>query len=150
MNDQSPAPTHSFAVLGAHGGAGVSTVARFLDPTGQGFAVELPPGSSLPQNYIPVVVARSTAYGLWRTGELLSRWHPGIPRPWLVIVRDSPVPLPLPVKYRTRALSSRTLGVSHVPYLYRLRLVDTPAEALTHRPVAKAARALRADLGLTD
>lgn len=153
MKGQPPAgnavPTRWFAVLGAHGGAGVSTVVRLLDPTGQGYAVELPPGSSLPQHYTPVVVARSTAYGLLRTGDLLNRWHPGIPRPWLVVVRDAPLRPPLPVRYRVRALGFRTLGVVHVPYLYRLRLVDDPAEALKHPPVAKAARMLRSRLGLT-
>lgn len=143
-------PTRWFAVLGAHGGAGVSTVVRLLDPTGQGSAIELPPGAPLPQNYIPVVVTRSTAYGLRRTGELLNRWHPHIPRPWLVVVRDAPLRPPLPVRYRTRALQSRTLGVADVPYLYRLRLVDDPAEALSHRPVAEAGRKLRAALGVTD
>jgi len=154
MKDQlSPAPnppTRLYAVLGAHGGAGVSTVVRLLDPEGRGSAIELPPGAALPQNYTPVVVARSTAYGLRRTGDLLNRWHPGTPRPWLVIVRDAPLRPPLPVRYRTRALGSRTLGVADVPYLYRLRLVDEPAEALSHRPVAKAGRALRARLGISN
>uniref|UniRef100_UPI003F49A00D hypothetical protein n=1 Tax=unclassified Streptomyces TaxID=2593676 RepID=UPI003F49A00D len=149
MKDQPPASVRWFAVMGAHGGAGVSTVTRLLDPEGRGHAIEIPLGGALPPHYIPVVVARSTAYGLLRTGELLTRWHPGIPRPWLVIVQDAPIRVPLPVRYRSRALASRTLGVLHVPYLYRLRVVDTPADALDHRPVAKAGRALRAAIGLT-
>lgn len=145
-----PVPGQGFAVIGTHGGAGVSTVVRFLDPEGTGRALEVTPGTGLPPYFTPVVVCRSTAYGLLRTSQMLERWHPQVPRPWLVIVGDAPLRPPLPVRYRTRALGSRTFGVAHVPYLYRLRLVDTPAEALTHRPVAKAARALRARLGITD
>ncbi|MEU9079971.1 hypothetical protein AB0D22_35515 [Kitasatospora sp. NPDC048538] len=136
-------------MLGAHGGAGVTTVTRLLDPSRDGGAVELQPGSTLPHSYIPVVVARSTAYGLLKAGELLNRWHPGTPRPYLVLVRDAPLRPPLPARYRTRALSARTLGVATVPYLYRLRLVDTPEEALTHRPVARASSSLRSQLGAT-
>lgn len=143
-------PKHGFAVMGAHGGSGMTTVVRLLDPTGQGWAVELPPGQHLPHGYIPVVTTRSTAYGLHRTQELLTRWHPGIPRPWLVVIRDAPLRPPLPARYRMRAITSRTLGVTEVPYLYRLRTVDDAAEALTYRPVAKAARQLRARLGFSN
>ncbi|MFD0409955.1 hypothetical protein [Kitasatospora sp. NPDC127116] len=123
---------------------------RLLDPADDGSAVELQAGSTLPPNYTPVVVTRSTAYGLKRTGELLNRWHPGTPRPYLVVVRDAPLRPPLPARYRTRALSARTLGVATVPYLYRLRLVDTPEEGLSHRPVARASSSLRSQLGITD
>lgn len=144
------APKHGLAVLGAHGGAGMSTVVRLLDPQGQGWAVELSPGQHLPHNYIPVVVTRSTAYGLHRTQDLLNRWHPSIPRPWLVVIRDAPLRPPLPVRYRLRTVAPRTLGIAHVPYLYRLRLVDDPAEALTDTPVSKAGRELRASLGFSD
>ncbi len=139
-------PTRHFAVMGAHGGAGVSTVVRLLDPAERGSAVELAPGAQLSQHYIPVVVARSTAYGLARTGDLLTRWHPGVPRPWLVIVRDAPLRPPLPVRYRARALASRTLGIAHVPYLYRLRCTDNPGDALSDKAVKRASRGLRTNL----
>ncbi|MFP8906169.1 hypothetical protein [Streptomyces atacamensis] len=128
----------------------MSTVVRLLDPERTGNVMELPYGQHLPHQYIPVVVTRSTAYGLHRTKELLTAWHPGVPRPWLVVVRDAPLPTPGPARYRLRALSGRTLGVAHVPYLHRLRLVDDAAEALTDRAVSRASRALRASLGLTD
>lgn len=137
-------------MTGAHGGAGISTVVRLLDPQSQGWAVELHHGDHLPHNYIPVVVTRSTAYGLHRTQDLLNRWHPGTPRPYLVVIRDAPLRLPLPVRYRLRTVAPKTLGIAHVPYLYRLRLVDNTAEALTDAPVSRAARELRASLGFSD
>ncbi|MFI9203741.1 hypothetical protein [Streptomyces sp. NPDC053048] len=139
-----------FAVLGAHGGAGVSTTVALLDPQQQGLAVELPSGAPLPPDHVPVVVVRSTAYGMRQVSHLLGHWHPGLGRPWLVVVRDAPLPqLPM-VTYRLRALGSRVLGTVHVPYLAALRNAETPAEALHHRSVVKAAAALRAGLRLTD
>jgi hypothetical protein len=121
-----------------------------LDPQGQGFAMELPRGKHLPQHYTPVVVVRSTAYGLNRAGSTLQLWHPQVPRPWLVIVGDAPLRPPTAVRYRTRVLAGRTLGIVHVPYLHHLRSADTVADALSYRPVAKAARALRVSLGMHD
>ena len=144
------APQHGLAVMGAHGGAGISTVVRLLDPQSQGWARELSPGQHLPQQFIPVVVTRSTAYGLHKTQDLLNHWHPSVPRPYLVVIRDAPLRPPMPVLYRLRTLAPKTLGIAHVPYLYRLRTVDDTAEALTDAPVSKAARELRTALGFSD
>ncbi|TDT93345.1 hypothetical protein EDD99_8155 [Streptomyces sp. 846.5] len=119
-----------------------------LDPEQHGFARELPRGEHLPQNYTPVVVVRSTAYGLHCAGALLQAWHPQVPRPYLVIVADAPLRPPTAVRFRTRALSGRTLGTVHVPYLVQLRSADDASDALSYRPVAKAARLLRSGLGL--
>ncbi|WP_326655674.1 hypothetical protein [Streptomyces sp. NBC_01750] len=80
--------------------------------------------------------------------RLIGRWHPTVPRPYLVIVRDAPLRLPRAVVYRRRAIGSRVLGIAEVPYLVRLREIDTPAEGLTHPAVQKAARNLRRQLGL--
>ncbi|WP_344535935.1 hypothetical protein [Streptomyces albiaxialis] len=115
----------------------------FLDPATTGNAIELTPGSQLPLYYMPVLVAQSTAFGMKRAAEMLGNWHPDLPRPWLVVVRDAPMAPPRPAKYRLRAIGSRVLGVAEVPYLYRLRGVDSPAEALEYRAVSRAAERLR-------
>ncbi|MFI2077680.1 hypothetical protein [Streptomyces triculaminicus] len=138
-----------FAVLGAHGGAGVSTTTVMLDPQHHRQAVELPPGTPLPPDHVAVVVARSTAYGVHRAAQMLGHWHPGLGRPWLVVIRDAPLPQLPTVSYRLRALGSRVLGTVHVPYLAALRSADAPVDALHHRSVTKAAAALRAGLHLT-
>ncbi|MGW2255123.1 hypothetical protein ACWCXH_33800 [Kitasatospora sp. NPDC001660] len=136
--------------MGAHGGAGTTTVARLLDPHAVGRATELAQGQPLPLGSTPVLVARSTSYGLLRAVDVLNRWHASVPRPWLVIVRDAPAPLPGAVRYRSRTLAGRVLGVVTVPYLYGLRSVDDASEALSTRPIAKAGRALRGRLGIAD
>ena len=139
----------AFALLGAHGGAGVSTVAAFLDPSrSSGTVLELRHGEQLPHHYRPLVVAQSTAFGMRAAAELVAHWHPGLVRPWLVIVRDAPLPVPACVRYRRRAIANRVAGMTEVPYLPQLRAVDVPAEALRHRPVQRAASRLRAALGL--
>ncbi|MGW0785912.1 hypothetical protein [Streptomyces sp. NPDC002913] len=50
--------------------------------------------------------------------------------------------------YRMRSIRPRVLGVARVPYLVRLRELDTPADGLEYRDVQKAARGLRRQLGL--
>lgn len=147
---ESDAPTRCFGVLGAHGGAGTTTVTRWLDPDGSGGTLELHRGSHLPPHYTPLVVARSTAFGMQEAVRLIGGWHAGVPRPYLVIVRDAPLRLPKTVRYRRRAIGARVLGIAEVPYLVRLREIDTPAEGLTHRAVQKAARDLRRQLGLPE
>jgi len=139
----------AFALLGAHGGAGVSTIAAFLDPSRSSSTVlELKHGEQLPPHYMPLVVARSTAFGMRSAAELITHWHPGLVRPWLVIVRDAPLPAPACVRYRRRALANRVSGITEVPYLQQLRAVDVPSEALKYRPVHRAASRLRTQLGL--
>ncbi|MCY0961810.1 hypothetical protein [Streptomyces sp. H27-H5] len=96
------------------------------------------------------MVCRSTAFGLASAVQLIGAWHPDVPRPYLVVVRDAPLRLPRAASYRTKTLRPRVLGIVEVPYLVRLREADTPADGLTHRPVQKAAGALRRQLGLTD
>ncbi|MCX5199685.1 hypothetical protein OOK31_38410 [Streptomyces sp. NBC_00249] len=96
------------------------------------------------------MVCRSTSGGLAAAVQLIGSWHPDVPRPYLVVVGDAPLRLPRAARYRMKTLGPRVLGITEVPYLVRLRDVDTPADGLAHRPVQKAARALRRSLGLTD
>lgn len=148
--EQPPTHTRHFGVLGAHGGAGTSTVTRWLDPNGDDGTMELPKGSHLPPHCIPLVVARSTAFGMSRAVQFIGSWHSDVPRPYLVVVRDAPLGLPKATAYRMRAIRPRVLGIVEVPYLVRLREIDTPAEGLEIRNVRRAARDLRRRLGLPD
>lgn len=154
----------SWAVLGAHGGAGASTVVELLRLAAldaadasvdrpelgaagsmevPGSVVELRAGQALPICATPVLVARATAYGLAAASEALAAWHPAVPRPWLVLVADIAAPTPAPVRYRTRALAGRCRGVATVGYLWPLRAADSPAEVASTRPFIRAARRLR-------
>ncbi|WP_141514682.1 hypothetical protein [Streptomyces zhaozhouensis] len=103
----------------------------------------------VPPGCMPVVVCRYTAQEMLRLTTYLASWPTGgVPRPWLVLMRDAPLPPPRPARFRRRALGARVLGVTEVPYLVPLRSVDSPEEGLTFRVVAQAAVRLRRDLGL--
>lgn len=145
-----PSASRHFGVIGAHGGAGTSTVTRWLDPDGEGHTFELATGSQLPPDYIPVVVCRSTAFGMAHATRLLGQWHPDVPRPYLVVVRDAPLSLPRATRYRMRAVKPRVFEIVQVPYLVRLREYDTPADGLRHKTVRRAARTLRQHFGIPE
>lgn len=132
----------ALAVLGAHGGSGASTVTELLRAQGAQVA-ELTPGQRLPSAAVPVLVARSTARGLAAGASALAHWHPGVPRPWLVVVADVPASPPFPVRYRIRALGEQARGAVCLPYLWPLRAADTAAEVAGNRSVSRAAARLR-------
>ncbi|MFJ2110798.1 hypothetical protein ACIOEX_02525 [Streptomyces sp. NPDC087850] len=146
---ETPDFSRHFGVLGAHGGSGASTVTRWLDPEGDTGTTELALGSHLPPHYIPVVVARSTAFGMARAVQLIGGWNPQVPRPYLVVVGDAPLRMPRASAYRMRTVRPRVLGIAQVPYLVRLREIETPTDGLAHRDVQKAARNLRRQLSIT-
>jgi hypothetical protein len=142
-------PLTALAVLGAHSGAGATTVAGLLglnERDGATGTCELEPGQALPHGANPVLVARTTAAGTRAAAELIAGWHPGVARPWLVLVADAPAPAPSPVRYRARALGGQVRGVAWVPWLWPLRAADRLIEVATTRSVRSAARGLRAAL----
>ncbi|MGW1839635.1 hypothetical protein [Streptomyces sp. NPDC002067] len=112
-------------------------------------ALELPRGEAVPTGYVPVVVARSTAYGMQSAAHLLGNWHPSIPRPWLVIVKDAPLTAPKPVIFRRHTLQRRVLGIADVPYLPQMRVAEKPEDVLDQKAVQKAAHQLRVKLGVS-
>jgi hypothetical protein len=141
--DPAPAaPGLVFALFAAHGGCGASTVAVLLDPDGTGRAVEIGPDNLVSSQWVPVVVARSTAYGTASACDLVTRWPAEIPPPWLVVVADAPVRPAQTARFYLRAMRDRVAGVAYVPYLARLRTVVSAAEALDDRAVQRAGEAL--------
>lgn len=93
---------------------------------------------------LQVIVAPSTAKGLADATARITTWHPQLPQPVLLVVRDAPLPPPPIVVHRTRALAERVEASLEVPYLHRLRLVDEPGQALhgKGRDLKRARRAL--------
>lgn len=135
------------ALVRVHGGCGVSSCVRLLDPDRIGKVQEIPVGGELPADTMPVLVARSTAIGMRATAVMLKRWHEsGLPRPGLLVVADAPWRYPSIVRYRLRALSSQVSGIVRMPYLYQLRALDDPASVLQYRRVARLVARVSADL----
>ncbi|GAA4147511.1 hypothetical protein [Actinomadura keratinilytica] len=133
-------------LFGVHGGAGTSTLVRLLDPGYSGRVVEWRYGMPVDAARVPVLVARSTAAGLAAAAVWVTRWRPDLRRPALMVVADVPFRVPPLVRYRRRALASRVTAVIDVPYLYPLRHLDDPAQALRQRKVAAAVERVRRQL----
>lgn len=132
--------------IGTHGGAGVSTLVRLLDPSRSGTAVEWRTGMAADTDRVPLLVARSTASGASAAAGWITQWRPDLPRPVLVLVADAPFRAPPIVRYRVRALSSQVAGVVEVPYMFLLRHLDDPADALTDRKIIRAVRSVHRQL----
>lgn len=103
-------PVTITAWIGAHGGAGVSTLLRFASN-----AVELPARTAVTDS-AAVVVCRGSADGLHAAAELLGRLHPREPL-GVVVVAASPRPLPRAVTRRLRLLASATPHLWRIPWL---------------------------------
>ena len=134
-------PVHGYDIVAA-------TVLLMLDDGGQGrVAYAAGVGQQIPYGALPVLVAPSTAYATVGVAHLLRDWPADMARPWLVLVADVPAGLAPAARFRLRALRGRLAGVSRVPYLPVLRMVEGPEEAVQHRSVRRAAKDLRRELG---
>lgn len=110
-------------VLGAHGGSGATTLARFLggdaEDVGQVLPTSVDPG-------VVVVAALGTAYGarlaIERAAEVAVRTEGVV----VAVTADGPWPTPVAVRARLRALEANVLAVVPVPYVARWRFVDSP------------------------
>jgi hypothetical protein len=136
-----------YAVLAAHGGAGVSTVLGLLALAYSGTdgleVVELTPGSPLPASAEPVLVTRNSAAGLGAAARVLATWNPSDVQPWFVVMADAPAKPSFPARYRRHVLSGQVRSVIDLPFLWPLRAVDQVSDAASSRSVLRAARALR-------
>ncbi|MET9206800.1 hypothetical protein ABZW38_16830 [Streptomyces bacillaris] len=136
--------TLRYALMPVDGnGIALATVARMLDDDGGGARARvLAPGEQIPYGVAPVLVADTTLHAAVRVQETVLRWGP-MPRPWLVLVSESPVRPVQDARFLIRGLGSRLAGVATLPYLPVLRAVKGAEEALEYKDVRAAAQKLR-------
>ncbi|MGW3460605.1 DUF6668 family protein [Streptomyces olivaceoviridis] len=118
-------PPASLTWVGAHGGAGVTTLARQLGGTDRG--TDWPDDSAQPPTAV-LLVARTHAAGLQsasRALDALSRRQPAFANRLaaLVLVADAPGRLPLSLGRRVRVLRS-AIRVVPVPWIAAWRTGD--------------------------
>ncbi|MFE9222359.1 hypothetical protein ACFYN3_39420 [Streptomyces lavendulae] len=136
-----------YALFGAHGcTVAMAAVPHLLADRDAEAARFLAAGEPLPMGVQPVVVADTTVYGAASVERLMRFWAPNLPRPWVVLTSDAPIPSPPAARFRIRALGARLAGTVTLPYLPVLRTVADPAEALDHKAVQAAAARLRRHL----
>ncbi len=128
-------------VVGCHGGAGATTIARLLDDDAtewwDPFAVQMPP-------ICPTVfVAHANVYGAARAAELLGFLPDLAERPAvLVAVDDGRGPQPYQARLRFHAIGG-LVPILRLPYVMRWRYVDDPLTLDVPFAVTRVIRRIR-------
>lgn len=132
-------------IVGAHGGAGESSVAELVEgwvPAGHSWPVidDLSPCSC-------VVVARTNVRGLLAAQVALTQWAasgagPSARLVGLLLIADAPGKLPAPLRDLAHVVAGGAPRVWHVPWIEAWRLGDPVTEHMP-RPVSKLVGQLR-------
>lgn len=139
----SAAPARPVFVVGAHGGAGASTLAWLLAP-----AVDVGPardwrGLANPSRYPVVLVTGCTAAATGRAAaEFDAAARVGTVPRVLVVVNDG-WPIPRAARARLRLLEPRVTAVVRVPFVPNWRYVDRPDRARLPRGIRMALAEIR-------
>jgi hypothetical protein len=137
-DDDQPIPVF---VVGTHGGAGTSTVARLLNALDSGCTWPEPPGGV---RVNVVLTARTSAAGLMAASRTLAGYcaH-GYPESahlvGFVLVADAPGRLPKKLNRRITILSSATM-VYRLPWVCEWRLSEVTPDPLAAWPLAMSMR----------
>ena len=128
-------------VVGAHGGAGTSTVARLIGAADLGRSWPQPADGQPPR---VLVVARTHAAGLMAVSQVLAGcFAAGCPEgtylAGVVLVADAPGRLPKPLARRVTVLASAVM-MYRIPWVNAWRLLEVAADPAT---VARLATGLR-------
>lgn len=137
-------------VVGCHGGAGATTLARLLYPA-MDMALVRDWGRPHLHRWPTVLVTRGTASTVHAAVGMVAAAHAGGIRPAaLVVVGDGPWPTPRVVTARLRLLGGRVGRVVHLPYVTRWRYLDDPLAAPIPPKVVAAAAEIRAAVNSTE
>jgi hypothetical protein len=133
-------------LVGAHGGAGVSTLAALLSPAWDMGAIrESHPGRPLRPAGRPVVLAaRNTVAAAGRAvAAITAITEQGTQIAVLVVVSDG-LPEPTEARYRFRVLEARVGAVVRMPFVLGLRAAGNPLQVDLPRKAIGALAEIRA------
>jgi hypothetical protein len=141
-------PPREIVVIGAHGGAGVTTLAILLRPAWDMGIVHRSARDRPPLRACgrPVVlVSRNTAAAAGRATAAVNAitWH-GECVTVLAVVSDG-LPEPVAAAYRFRVLTHRVGAIVRVPFVASLRVADDPARVDLPRKARRAVAEIRAE-----
>jgi len=145
-NDQ---PAREIVVVGAHGGAGTTTLAILLQPAWDMGAVRRPaqgqPSIWLTWGRPLVLVSGNTAVAAARAIAAVNAitWQ-GERVAVLTIVSDG-LPEPAAAVYRFQVLAARVSAVVRVPFIASLRTADDPAQVDLPRKARRSIAEIRAE-----
>jgi len=140
-------PDAGLWVMGAHGGAGATSLCAFLPyshDAGQAWPAPDERGHAKPV----VVVARSSAYGLACARTVLQQWAsggaPGVELLGMVVVADAPGKLPSPLRSLVAHAGGGAPRVWRVPWVEAWRFTEAPDPETAPRRVRKVSESIRA------
>jgi len=128
--------TRPVAVVGAHGGAGATSLAASDPELFVDFGTAWP---ATPHNQACVVVARTSARGLKAAQTALKQWAaaatPSVDVLGLVLIADAPGKLPKPLKELVQVVSGGAPRTWHLPWdpAMRLDLENTLPTRRSHK-----------------
>jgi hypothetical protein len=141
-------PAHEIVVVGAHGGAGATTLAILLRPSWDIGAVRRPaPGRPAirPTWGRPLVlVSRNTAVAAARAIAAANAIKWQSERIAVLAVVSDGLPEPAAAAYRFQVLAARVGAVVRVPFIVSLRTADDPAQVDLPRNARRAIADIRA------
>jgi len=140
-------------IWGAHGGAGTSTLALWLQPAWDMGAMSPEPDPPYPAKVSVgralIVACRSTAWaGQQATNAVAATIRQGGQVAVLAVVSDG-WPEPATATSRFRLLQPQVGAVVQVPFIAALRVADDPAAVPLPRSARRALTAIRAAAGRT-
>jgi hypothetical protein len=151
-------PQHSWqrpelVIWGAHGGAGTSTLAVWLQPAWDMDAMSSEPDPPYPAKVSAgralIVACRSTAWSAQQaTKAVAAAVRQGGQVAALAVVSDG-WPEPATATSRFRLLQPQVGAVIHVPFIATLRVADDPAAVPLPRSARRALTAIRTAAGRT-
>jgi len=139
-------PPAETVLAGAHGGAGVSTLAALLRPAWDMGVIRAPArsGPLRPCGRPVVLVTRNTVAAAGRaTAATNAVTGPGMHVAVLVVVSDG-LPEPAEARYRFRVLEGRVGAVIRMPFVPAFRLASSPAQVDLPRRARQALAEIRA------
>lgn len=127
-------------VVGVHGGAGTTTLCRWLGVTARDHGLRLPEWDGRAVVLVTAGTAPALARSTGLVASLVSR--PLAVRLVLAVVADAAAPEPGIVRSRIRALSPSVSAVVRLPYVEAWRYVDDPLERAAPGGYLRALRQL--------
>ena len=135
-------------IWGAHGGAGTTTLAAWLQPAWDMGAMSPEPGPSCPATFARgrplVVVCRNTAWSARQATKAVTAVTSQEGKVAVLAVVSDGWPESAGARHRFRLLEAQVGAVVRVPFVFGLRMADDPAEVPLTRWARRAVAQIRA------
>jgi hypothetical protein len=142
--DRAPAgwQRRELVIWGAHGGAGTTTLASWLQPAWDMGAMSPEPDPPYPatiaRGRVLVVVCRNTAWSACQATKAVTAVTAQDGRVAVLAVVSDGWPESAAARHRFRLLEAQVGAVIRVPFVFGLRMADDPAEVPLSRWVRRA------------